>query len=157
MPDPGIPPADLVFLPVTSEALWQGARRVRQRVFVEEQACPPEEEWDAWDSWATSGAHHVVMQVRGETVGVARWHATEHEGATAARLGRFAVLAEYRGHGLGHALVGHVSETAARAGFARQVLYAQAHLEAFYQGFGFRRCGADFWDVGILHVPMSKG
>lgn len=148
--------SDLRFLPVTDDALWAAARMVRQRVFVEEQACPPDEEWDAWDDWAGSGAHHVVMQVDGETAGTARWHPVVHEGAAAAKLERFAVLPAFRGRGLGQALVAHVAADAARAGYARQVLYAQAHLERFYEAHGFRRCGETFWEVGILHVPMCR-
>lgn len=147
----------VTYVPVTSEALWQEARRVRQRVFVEEQRCPPEEEWDALDDWAGGAAQHLVVQVDGETAGTARWYVAEHDGQTVAKLGRFALLPAFRGQGLGRALVAHVAAEAARAGYAHQMLYAQAHLEAFYEGFGFRRCGADFWEAGILHTPMAKG
>ena len=46
---------------VTTEADWQAVRAVRQAVFVEEQACPPEEEWDRWDppSPEAAGVHHL--------------------------------------------------------------------------------------------------
>ena len=48
--------------PVQDEQQWQMARAIRQHVFVEEQACSPEEEWDEHD--ATS--HHVLGLIGGE-------------------------------------------------------------------------------------------
>ena len=35
-------------------------------------------------------------------------------------------------------------------------LNAQAHLERWYESFGYRRTGDDFDDAGILHVPMTR-
>ena len=131
---------------------WAPARAIRQRVFVEEQACPPDEEWDAADA----DARHFVLLVDDEPVATARWRPAEHEGAPAAKLERFAVLPEFRSRGLGLALVAAVMADAEAAGFDRQVLHAQAHLEGFYRTFGFRRSGPDFWEAGLLHTPMAR-
>jgi ElaA protein len=35
-------------------------------------------------------------------------------------------------------------------------LNAQAHLEAWYESFGYRRTGENFDDAGIDHVPMAR-
>ncbi len=138
--------------PVESEEMWEAAKAIRQLVFVEEQQCPPEEEWDVHDATA----RHLLLTVGGVPAGTARWRATRYGTRPAAKLERFAVLPAYRGQGLGRRLVGWVVADAERAGFATQVLSAQAHLEAFYASFGFTRSGADFWEAGILHTPMAR-
>jgi ElaA protein len=37
------------------------------------------------------------------------------------------------------------------------VLGAQRYLEQWYEGFGFRRTGADYVEDGIPHLPMRRG
>ncbi len=142
---------EVAIQPVESEAMWDACRAIRQVVFVEEQRCPPEEEWDAYDDTA----RHMLLTVDGVPAGTARWRTTVYQTKPAAKLERFAILPAFRGRGLGRALVAWVSADALRAGFATQVLSAQAHLEGFYASFGFTRCGPNFWEAGILHVPMA--
>jgi predicted GNAT family N-acyltransferase len=122
---------------VSSPADWEAVRAVRQRVFVEEQACPPEEEWDEHDATA----RHLMGIVDGRVVAVARWRVVDFGGAAAAKLERFAVLPEHRGAGLGRRMF---------------VLHAQAHLEDLYASFGFERRGEPFEEAGIPHVKMAR-
>lgn len=145
--------SELTIREAVSDADWQAVRAVRQRVFVEEQACPPEDEWDACDAPERRGqdVHHLLATDGGEAVGVARWHAV----GGAAKLERFAVLPEARGRGIARALVAEALASARRAGHRRFVLHAQAYLEAFYRGFGFETVGAPFDEVGIEHVKMT--
>src|SRR5690606_30914294 len=93
---------------------WRLAEAIRQRVFVEEQACPPAEEWDEHDA----GARHLLAWIREkgvgvgglglgaespeEAVGTARWRVV---GDATAKLERFAVVPGARGFGVGAALV----------------------------------------------------
>lgn len=143
---------------VATEADWAAARAVRQRVFVEEQACPPEEEWDAHDAPEARGrtCHHLVGRLDGAVVATARWRPVTWAGRPAAKLERFAVLPAWRGRGLGRQLVATAIRQAEAAGFATCVLHAQAHLERFYEGFGFRRVGGVFEEAGIPHVKMVR-
>ena len=148
-----MPPMTVEIRPLRDEADWQAVRAIRERVFVEEQQCPPPEEWDGFDA----EARHVLLLADGRPAGAARWRVASHDGRAAAKLERFAILPPYRGLGLGRALVAWTAADAQRAGFAHQVLHAQAHLEAFYGQFGFARTGPDFWEAGIRHVPMARG
>jgi predicted GNAT family N-acyltransferase len=143
---------------VASGEDWAAASAVRQRVFVEEQACPPEEEWDEHDWPADRGRTcvHLVGEVDGEVVATARWRPAELGGRPAAKLERFAVLPEHRGRGLGRVIIAAALEDAAAAGLGRFVLHAQAHLEALYASFGFRRVGEVFEEAGIPHVKMVR-
>ncbi len=138
--------------PVESDAEWQAARAIRERVFIEEQDCPPEEEWDGYD--ATS--RHLLGFVEGEAVAAARWRSVAHEGEIVAKLERFAVLPAYRGRGCGRALVRYAVADARRAGFTACYLHAQVHLKRFYASLGFRAGGERFIEAGIPHVAMIR-
>ena len=150
-------PDPVVLVLVTSDSLWAHAEAIRTRVFVEEQACPPDEEWDAFDDWAGGAARHFVLFVGDAPAATARWRVAEHDGHAVAKLERFAVLPAFRGRGLGRTLVARVLADAEESGHARFVLHAQAHLERFYGTFGFQRDGLAFLEAGIVHVPMSRG
>ncbi len=137
---------------VRTDREWAIARSIRTAVFIEEQACSPEEEWDSYDV----SSRHLLAWLGATPVGVARWREIEHANQRVAKLERFAVLREYRGHGYGSELVSQTIEDARRAGFGRHLIHAQKHLEAFYAGFGFDTFGDEFVEAGIPHVKMFR-
>ena len=147
--------ADLTIRPAVSDADWARVRHVRQLVFVEEQACPPEEEWDAYDAPEARGrtVHHLLGRVNGETAAAARWRPIDG----AAKLERFAVLPAFRGRGYGRQLVEHAMMAAQAAGHRRMVLHAQSHLAGLYRSLGFETVGEPHWEAGIEHVKMTWG
>src|SRR5690606_3127090 len=69
---------------------------IRRKVFVEEQHCPPELEWEFEDE-----STHFLAIYAGIPAAAARWRETPQ----GYKLERFAVLKEFRGLGLGQALV----------------------------------------------------
>jgi predicted GNAT family N-acyltransferase len=143
---------------VDSDEAWQAVRRIRTRVFIEEQACPPEEEWDAHDAPSARGrtSHHLLGRIDGAPVAVARWRPVTYDNVSAAKLERFAVLPEYRGRGLGRRMIAATIEDARGAGHTAFVLHAQAHLQALYASFGFEPLGERFEEAGIPHVKMVR-
>lgn len=128
------------------------AGAIRTRVFVQEQACPPELEWDEHEETS----RHLVGYVDEAPVAAARWRVVRVDGKPAAKLERFAVLPAYRGRGLGRRMVDFALDDARQAGFETFVLHAQAHLESFYGSFGFERVGDRFDEAGIEHIRMIK-
>lgn len=138
--------------PVNSDEEWKHARHIRTRVFVDEQACPPDLEWDNHEE----ESRHLVGYVDGEAVSVARWRTVRVHERAAAKLERIAVLPDYRGRGLGRSMVAFLIDDARRAGFDAFVLHAQKHLEAFYRAFDFEREGGTFEEAGIEHVKMLR-
>lgn len=144
--------AQMEIMPVQKDDDWERARTIRRRVFIEEQDCPPEEEWDGHD--ATS--RHVLGQVNGTAVATARWRTVPHGEEIVAKLERFAVLPEHRGQGYGTQLVRYVLEDARRAGFDTFLVHAQSHLHDWYEDLGFTSTGRTFEEVGIPHVEMVK-
>ena len=138
--------------PVQSNDDWEKARAIRERVFIDEQDCPPEEEWDGHDETS----RHVLGWGEGEPVATARWRAVPHDEEIVAKLERFAVLPAHREEGYGTQLVQSVLGDARRAGFDTFLVHAQAHLEDWYADLGFESTGRTFEEVGIPHVEMRR-
>ncbi len=56
--------ASMNVTPVRRDADWEKARAIRTQVFVEEQECPPDEEWDDLLEYALSGGEDGRRVVR---------------------------------------------------------------------------------------------
>jgi predicted GNAT family N-acyltransferase len=141
---------------VADEADWSAARDIRRRVFIEEQNCPPELEWDAHDEPEARGSSciHLLGLIGSVPMATARWREVTLGDAPAAKLERFAVLPLHRGRGLGRQLVAVAMDDARGAGLSRFTLHAQSHLVPFYNDFGFAVAGEPFFEAGIEHVKM---
>ena len=121
-------------------------RAVREPVFVVEQHCPIEEEWDALD--ATS-QHVLVLDDHDQPVGTGR--------LTPARaIGRMAVLGEHRGHGVGALVMEQLIAKARELGYDELTLSAQEHAIPFYERFGFVAEGDRYLDANIPHRTMRR-
>ncbi|MDT3401704.1 GNAT family N-acetyltransferase [Mucilaginibacter terrae] len=117
---------------------------VRRVVFVDEQNCPPELEWEFEDE-----SNHFLGEVNGEPAGAARWRKTER----GYKLERFAVSKEYRGQGVGQALVQAVlNDLPDDAVYV--YLHAQVQAVSLYEKFGFEKTGPMFEEAGIQHYKM---
>lgn len=117
---------------------------IRTTVFVGEQGVPPEIEIDGRDP----GCAHVVAESdSGEAVGTGRLMPD-------GRIGRMAVLAAWRGRGVGAAMLEALVAEAKRRGFRETYLHAQAHAKAFYARHGFVVEGEEYLEAGIPHVLM---
>ncbi|MEV7396903.1 GNAT family N-acetyltransferase [Aeromicrobium sp. NPDC092404] len=68
-------------------------------------------------------------------------------------IGRVCTRKDQRGHGLSGRLM---AEVARLWGDGELQLNAQAHLERWYESFGYVRTGDDFVEAGILHTPMTR-
>lgn len=147
---PETPETEIELKAVTWPDDWPAAREIRRRVFVVEQDCPPDEEFDGHDPQC----RHVLAGIYGKAVGTARWRPVLDEGQVAAKLERFAVLSQARGKGVGEALVTWLLDDARSAGFRRFLIHSQTRWTDFYGAFGFRPQGESFPEAGIPHVKM---
>ena len=121
-------------------------RAVRETVFVQEQLVPIEEEWDALDPDCV----HVIARAQdGTPIGTGRL-TPEH------KIGRMAVLREWRGRGVGDALLLALIEQAHQRGWREVALNAQVSAIAFYLRHGFQPVGERFWEAGIEHQAMRR-
>jgi len=119
---------------------------IRLQVFVHEQQVPVELEWDGLDAGCT---HLIAEDAAGRGIGCARLLPDGH-------IGRMAVLRDWRGQGVGRALLRAILIEAAGAGFAEVLLNAQIQALGFYAREGFEPFGAEFMDAGIPHRAMRR-
>ncbi|MDX1604921.1 MAG: GNAT family N-acetyltransferase [Candidatus Competibacterales bacterium] len=117
---------------------------IRRRVFVEEQQVPESLERDKHDP----RSQHVIARDRqGRAIGTGRLLPDGH-------IGRVAVLPEWRGHGVGIALMEVLLTLARERGLDLIRLNAQTAVIPFYQRLGFNPEGAEFMEAGIPHRSM---
>jgi predicted GNAT family N-acyltransferase len=117
---------------------------IRREVFVGEQNCPPELEWENEEV-----SNHFLATVDGEPAGASRWRKTDK----GYKLERFAVLKPYRGKGTGQALVSAVlADLPADADYV--YLHAQIDAITLYERFNFKKVGEEFEEAGIRHYKM---
>ncbi|HHX35957.1 MAG TPA: GNAT family N-acetyltransferase [Gammaproteobacteria bacterium] len=120
-------------------------RRIRERVFIQEQGVTPEQEWDSDDATAT----HFLAYEGDFAVGTARLLA---DGC----IGRVSVLKDWRGLHIGEKLLMAAVEEAERLGLKQQTLTAQVHAAGFYERLGFSIISDEFLEAGIPHIDMLR-
>lgn len=142
-------PVDIVEFGVAAgswEDLGESARLVREAVFVDEQKVPRSIEMDQRDRVSR---HVIARDGNGRAIGTGRL-------LPDGQLGRLAVLADWRGKGVGRALLERLLEEAERQDQRRLALHAQTQASGFYRRFGFVDEGPEFMEAGIPHRTMVK-
>jgi predicted GNAT family N-acyltransferase len=116
---------------------------IRRAVFVDEQGVPPELEWDGRDA----DCAHVLALVNRDPVGTGRLMPT-------GKIGRLAVLAASRRHGIGSRMLRRLVDLARERGLPEVYLHAQVSALPFYVAHGFVAEGDEFEEAGIAHRRM---
>lgn len=121
-------------------------RQVRNEVFVVEQGVSESDEHDDFES----SAKHYLITMNDVSCGVARWRKTDK----GIKLERFAVLAKFRGYGVGKRLVEEVLKDVLTM---EQKIYLHAQIQTvdFYQKLSFEKDGEIFEEAGIKHYKMT--
>lgn len=120
-------------------------RDVRTTVFIEEQNVSEDEEWDGMDDQC----QHVLAELEdGTPVGCGRL-------LPDGKIGRMAVLKEYRGRDIGGRILQQLTALATERGHTEVKLASQVHAIPFYERHGFTAYGEEFPDAGIAHRWMK--
>lgn len=119
-------------------------RDVRTRVFVQEQSVSEVLEWDGLDDCCI---HAIAETASGGVIGTGRLHPT-------GKIGRMAVLAAWRGRGVGAGILRRLLESAMQKGLEEVYLHAQVAVVGFYARLGFVAEGPEFEEADIPHRLM---
>jgi predicted GNAT family N-acyltransferase len=130
---------------IKTKQLLDEAHRIRRQVFVIEQNCPEEIEWEYEEE-----SHHYIALYDNLPVGTARWRETEN----GIKLERFAVLEQYRNKKIGKALLIILLSDTENLN-RKRYLHAQIEAKNFYLKNGLSAKGENFWEAGIEHVKME--
>jgi predicted GNAT family N-acyltransferase len=117
---------------------------IRTKVFIKEQKIPFDEEFDDEDLTAV---HVLACTVENIVAGTARLLNNR-------KIGRVAVLKDWRGKGIGREMVLYLMDLAKSRGATQIELDAQHHAVSFYEKMGYRVTGGEFLDAGIPHFKM---
>lgn len=119
---------------------------VRKTVFVDEQKVPLEIEMDEYDPQCR---HVLAYNNNNHPIGTGR---IDPKG----KIGRMAVLPQYRGKGIGKRILETLIQYGRDNGLGQFYLSAQLHAVGFYEKSGFMRYGEEFEEAGIMHVMMKR-
>jgi predicted GNAT family N-acyltransferase len=119
-------------------------RAVRDVVFVQEQGVPVELERDALDPLCR---HVIARDAQGRPIGTGRLTPDR-------RIGRMAVLGEWRNRGVGEGLLKALLDEVRGLGWSEVSLHAQVPAMAFYARQGFLPYGERFVEAGLDHQSM---
>ena len=137
-------PVDIVEASWAQESERERMIGIRRDVFVLEQNVPLDIELDGADS---DCRHLLALDPGGRAIGTARMQASGH-------IGRIAVVADWRGRGVGSRLVEAMIDRAREGGLASVDLDSQVHALGFYEKLGFAAQGDVFMEAGIPHQNM---
>lgn len=117
---------------------------LRDTVFIQEQKVPEARERDGTDG----DCQHVLARSEdGQPIGCGRL-------TPARKIGRMAVLADWRGQGVGAAMLRELIARARAMGWTEVALDAQTSAIGFYEREGFEAYGEVFEDAGLPHRAM---
>lgn len=121
-------------------------RAVREPVFVQEQQVPIALEWDELDPLCV---HVIARDADGRPIGTGRLTPER-------KIGRMAVLPDWRGRGVGDALLLALIDAAAQRRWPELRLHSQVSAMGFYVKHGFVPYGERFMEAGIEHQSMRR-
>jgi predicted GNAT family N-acyltransferase len=126
---------------------YDAIRTVRTNVFIVEQQIPVELEYDDDD-------HHCLHAVAWQDqapVGTARLDVRQD-----GRIGRVAVIKQFRRRGIGTLLMEALEQEARSRGLSKLWFHSQISAVPFYQALGYQAYGEEYMEANIPHVSMEK-
>jgi predicted GNAT family N-acyltransferase len=128
-----------------NKALREKAFAIRHKVFVIEQNCPEDLEYEFEEE-----STHFLLLENDIPLATARHRKTEK----GFKLERFAVLSQARGKGYGllilQAILKDLEEST-----SLKYMHAQVQVIPFYEKVGFEKSGNLFEEAGIMHYKMT--
>jgi predicted GNAT family N-acyltransferase len=124
----------------------EDALAIRRQVFVVEQKCPEDEEYEHDEI-----SIHYLATVNKIPAGTARWRITDY----GVKLERFAVLQQFRKRGVASALLETILDELLLQPHKTIYLHAQLQAMPLYEKYGFEKQGEIFYEANIPHYKME--
>lgn len=139
------------FIQAKSSEEIQKCFDIRIKVFVEEQKVPLDQEVDHYDHLEST--KHFLLSDDQTPAGCFRLI----DNGNSAKIGRVALLKQYRGKGYGDLIIQKALEEIIKVkNYKKAELGAQIRAKGFYQKYGFEETGEFYDDGGIPHTWMVK-
>jgi predicted GNAT family N-acyltransferase len=129
------------------EKLKNKCNLIRYTVFVREQNVPKDLELDQRDPFCTQ----LILELNHNPIATGRIDLEK-----GGKIGRLAVLQEFRNQGYGTIIINQLEAIAKEKGLNSVWLNAQKISLDFYQKLGYQVTGDEFMEVNIIHLKMSK-
>ena len=126
-------------------------RNIRIQVFVIEQQIPWQWEFDEFDTTAT----HLIVEMNQQIIGTGRFYPSSND-ESIYKLGRMAVLKNFRGLGIGSKILNKFEDIAKSKNISEIYLEAQSDKLNFYLKQNYVPKGDKYIMDGIYHNLMSK-
>ena len=123
--------------------------KIRTKVFVEEQSVPFDKELEDLDKICI----HSLVLINHTAVATGRLIPLDNKNG---KIGRMAVLTEYRKMGIGGLILNFLEKKALEKNITHIILEAQEYVKKFYSNHGYSERGGVFLEVGIPHIKMIK-
>lgn len=142
--------SDLSLKPVLSKVDTLHMVSIRSEVFIKEQNCPIEDEFDGSDETATN----YLIYLKSTPIGTIRYIKT---GFNEFQIGRFAVLSKFRHLGYGDkAFTSLINMLISQYDPCTIWFNGQSYLKNYYLSKGFELVGEEFSEVNIPHCKFIK-
>ena len=128
--------------------LPEDAVKIRTEVFIVEQKF--EEKIDDVDNFAT----HIVMYDGDKPIAVCRFFYDDNKQAY--KIGRVAVVKEYRNKNIGSKIMAEAENCIKDKGASFVMLSAQIRVKDFYKKLGYTEVGEIYYEEYCPHICMRK-
>ena len=129
--------------------IYEDAKAIRFKVFVDEQEVPEELEIDELEA----DSHHLVIYLDGKEIATARIYEIDEDFY---KIQRVAVYKDLRGSGYGALAIQKAEERVREFGGNKVLLGAQLQALPFYEKLGYSVVSEEYLDAGILHRDVVK-
>ncbi|MGI6701528.1 MAG: GNAT family N-acetyltransferase [Christensenellales bacterium] len=113
---------------------FEDCKKIREEVFIKEQGIDYELEFDEIDEYAT----HMALCCDDRPIGCGRVYETDEN---IFRLGRIAIIKEFRRKGYGRYLLGEMEKKAIELGARHLVILGNIDHKDFYYKLGYKEIG----------------
>ena len=148
---------DIIFSEVKNKIDLNESFELRKKVFVVEQECPIEEEFDEFDNLNRIGKDSFHFNVYKDNICISTSRIVINRNSdnnSSAKIQRVCVLKDYRGAGVGLFMMSNLHKYLINKNIKQITLSSQDHAIEFYKKLGYIEQGSEYLEAGIIHKKM---